>query len=160
MPDLFSVRELSDVAIREEQTGATYYRALAVSTDSEELAEFLLEVAAMEDEHEAKFKGLLARLGEYEPMGEQYGGEHEAYMAYLVQGRIFPTGQDGVELARRQASDEEAVETAMEMERNTLLFYHEMVKFVPPDDRPLLEEIIAEERQHVSDFASYRDEHF
>ncbi|MCK4283828.1 MAG: ferritin family protein [Candidatus Brocadiae bacterium] len=160
MPDLFSVRELIDLAIREEQTGATFYRALAQSTESEDLKEFALQVARMEDEHAAKFRDLLGRLGDYEPAGESYSGEHESYMSYLVAGRIFPTGDDGVEMARRQASDREAVETAMEMERSTLLFYHEMIRFVPEKDRPLLEEVIAEERQHVTDFARYKEEHF
>lgn len=160
MPALFSVRELIDVAIREEQTGATFYRALADSTDSEDLREFALQVAQMEDEHERTFRGLLDSLGEYEPTGESYGGEYESYMAYLIGGRIFPTGQDGVEMAKRQPSDREAVQTAMEMERNTLLFYHEMTRFVPEKDRPLLEEVIAEERQHVTDFARYMEKHF
>ena len=160
MPDLFSARELIDVAIREEQTGATYYRALAEKTESEELKEFALQVAEMEDEHERKFRDLLSRVGEYTPTGESYSGEYESYMSYLIEGRIFPTGQDGVEMARRQASDLEAVETAMAMERNTLLFYSEMLKFVPVNDRPLLEEIMEEERQHVTDFARYKADHF
>ena len=38
MPDLFSAKELIEVAVREEQTGAIYYRALAEATESEELA--------------------------------------------------------------------------------------------------------------------------
>jgi rubrerythrin len=160
MPDLFSAKELIEVAIREEQTGAAFYRAAAERSDSKELKDFMLRVARMEDEHERKFRGLLKRVGAFEPAGESYGGEYEAYMGYLVEGRIFPTGQDGVEMARRQASDQEAVETAMQMERNTLLFYHEMIRFVPAGDRPLLEEIINEERQHVTDFARYRAEHF
>ncbi|MHC4479487.1 MAG: ferritin family protein [Planctomycetota bacterium] len=160
MPDLFSVRELIDLAIREERTGATFYRALAEQTDSEELRDFALEVAGMEDEHEQKFAQLLESVGEYEPAGESYGGEYESYLSYLVEGRIFPTGKDGQEMARRQASDQEAVETAMEMERNTLLFYHEMMRFVPVNDRHLLREIIDEERQHVTDFAKYKYEHF
>ncbi len=160
MPELFSARELIDVAIREEQTGATYYRALAESTESEDLAKFALQVAAMEDEHERKFRGMLDRLGDYEPAGEGYSGEYESYMAYMMEGRIFPAGQDGVELARRQASDKEAVETAVELERNTLLFYHELLRFVPEHEARLLDEIIAEERQHLADFARYREEHF
>ncbi len=160
MVTLFSARELIDIAIREEQTGATFYRALAESTDSEELRRFALEVAQMEDEHEEKFRALLNRVGDYQPAGEAYAGQYESYMSYLIEGRIFPTGQDGVELAERQQSDREAVETAMEMERNTLLFYHEMLRFVPESERSLLEEIIGEERQHVTDFAEYKEEHF
>jgi len=160
MADLFSVREMMDVAIREEQTGATFYRALAESAESGELKDFALEVAEMEDEHERKFRGMLDSLGDYAPTGESYGGEYASYMAYLIEGRIFPSGEDGAEMARRQASEKEAVETAMGMERNTLLFYHEMLRFVPEGDRALLETIIAEERQHVTDWARYREEHF
>lgn len=160
MPDLFSVRELIEVAIREEQTAAVFYRAAAANTDSKALKDFMLSVAKMEDDHERKFRALLSRVGAYEPAGESYGGEYESYMAYLTEGRIFPMGQDAVEMARRQPSDEEAVKTSMEMEKNTLLFYHEMTRFVRVNDRPLLEEIINEERQHVTDLARYRDEHF
>jgi rubrerythrin len=160
MPDLFSAKELIEVAIREERTGAIYYRTLAEATESDELAKFAWATAKMEDEHEAKFKALLETVGEYRPAGESYEGEYESYMSYLLEGRIFPAGQDGVELARRQANDKEAVETAMELERNTLLFYHEMTQFVPEQHRALLDGIIAEERQHVTDLARYRDRHF
>ena len=160
MPNLFSVREIIELAIREEQTGATFYRALAKQTKSEELGRFALRVAEMEDEHERRFGSLLKDLGAYEPTGESYSGEYESYMSYLVEGRIFPIGQDGVEMARRQPSDQAAVETAMEMERNTLLFYHEMANFIPERHRPLLKHIIDEERGHVSDFAAYKREHF
>ena len=160
MPELFSASELINVAIREERTGATYYRALAEKTDSEELASFALEVAAMEDEHERKFRDLLARVGQYEPKGESYEGEYSDYMAYMCEGRIFPTGRDGVEMATSQPSDEAAVTTAMEMERNTLLFYHELLPFVAEGDRHLIDDIIAEERKHVTDFAKFKADHF
>lgn len=160
MPQVFSAREMIEVAIKEEQTGATFYRALADSTDSEDLAEFAREVAAMEDTHEAKFKKLREEVGEYKTPRESYEGEYDSYMSYLLEGRIFPTGRDGEEMARRQESDEQAVNTAMELERNTLLFYHEMLKFIPEKQHALLEGIIDEERQHVRDFAEYRDAHF
>ncbi len=160
MPNLFSVRELVEVAIQEEQTGATFYRALAESTDSAELEEFALEVAEMEDEHEQKFKQMLEGLGEYEPTGESYAGEYESYMSYLLEGRIFPVGDESRKMAQRQMSDEEAVETAMGLERNTLLFYLEMLRFIPEQHRSLLDDIITEERQHVRDFAQYKADHF
>jgi rubrerythrin len=160
MVKLFSAREVIDIAIREEQTGANFYRALADNTDSDDLREFALEVAEMEDEHEQRFRDLRDRVGDYEPTGESYSGEYESYMSYLIEGRIFPAGQDGTDLAERQADDREAVETAMELERNTLLFYHEMLQFIPENEQPLLDDIIAEERQHVTDFAEYKEEHF
>ena len=159
MPELFSAAELIEVAITEEQTGAAFYRALAAKTDSAELKEFALQVAQMEDDHEAAFTELLERVGGYTP-AESYGGEYDSYMSYLLEGRIFPTGQDGVAMAERMASDEEAVDQAMGMERNTLLFYSEMLKFVPESERVLLDDIMDEERKHVTDFAKYKAEHF
>jgi rubrerythrin len=159
MPDLFSVLELIEVAIREEGTAFTFYNAAAKNVDSQDLKEFLLKVAVMEEEHEQKFRDLLKRAGGYAPSGESYSGEYESYMAYLTEGRIFPMGQDAEVMARRQGSDEEVIATAMAMERNSLLFYHEMMRFVPVNDRPLLDDVINEERQHVTDFAKFMAEH-
>ncbi len=159
MPELFSVSELINVAIQEEQTGATFYRAMAERTDDDEFESFLLDTAEMEDEHEQKFKELLEKVGGYEPVGD-YQDEYSDYMQYMCAGRIFPVGQDAAQLAEQQADEKQACETAMEMERNTLLFYHELLPFVAEADRHLLDTIIAEERQHVTDFARFRREHF
>ena len=158
MPTLFSPWELVNVAIREEHTGATFYRALARRTDSAKLSEFALRVAEMENEHESKFKELLQEVGGERPPAESYPGEYEDYLAYLIEGRIFPMGEEGEALAARQASDEEAVRTAMEMERNTLLLYMELIRFVPESQRDVLEAIMDEERQHLTDFAKYKEE--
>ena len=59
MACLFSAPQLLNVAIREEHTGAAFYKALAHQTDSPELREFALKVAQMEEEHEREFKALL-----------------------------------------------------------------------------------------------------
>jgi rubrerythrin len=158
MASIFSARELINVAIVEEHTGANFYRALADATDSAPLRDFALDVAKMEDEHEEKFRGLLEKVGDYTPQGESYEDEYGTYMAYLLEGKVFPAGQDGVELARKQEDDAQAVSTAMELERNALLFYQEMLQFIPEVDRPLLDDIIAEERQHLIGFARYRQE--
>jgi rubrerythrin len=159
MARLFSARELINVAIVEEQTGATFYRALADATTSAPLRDFALDVAKMEDDHEQKFRDLLDKVGEYSPQGESYEDEYATYMAYLLEGKVFPSGQDGVELAKRQKDDAEAIGTAMELERNTLLFYQEMLQFIPEADRALLDNIIAEERQHLIGFARFRQQH-
>ena len=157
MADLFSASELINVAIREEVTGAAYYRAVAEKAGSDELKRFALEVAEMEDRHAAQFRGLLAEVGPYRPSGEQYDGQYEEYIAYLVEGRIFPLGEDAAEMAARQGSDLEAVEAAAEMEKNTLVLYQELRNFVPEAQRPLLEAIINEEQQHLLMFTRFKE---
>lgn len=158
MPDLFSAAELINIAIREEVTGATYYRALAEETDSESLEEFALEVAEMEDTHAQKFRNLLEEVGDYTPKGEGYDGEYGEYLEYLLDGRIFPMGEEGQDLASRQESESDAIETAKEMEKNTLLLYQEMLQFVPEKEQDVLEGIMEEERLHLMQFSKYADE--
>lgn len=158
MPELFSAAELINIAIREEVTGATYYRALAEETDSESLEEFARGVAEMEDDHAERFRDLLEEVGAYSPKGEEYEGEYSEYLEYLLDGRIFPMGEEGEDLANRQESQSEAIETAKDMEKNTLLLYQEMLQFVPESQRDVLEEIIDEERLHLTQFTKFAEE--
>jgi len=158
MAQLFSASELINIAIREEATGGTYYRAVAKRAESEDLRSFALQVADMEDAHAEKFRKLLAEVGEYQPVGEQYPGEYQEYLAYLIEGRIFPMGEQGEELAARQESDLQAVETAAEMEKNTLLLYQELLRFVPERDHALLQGIMDEERMHLMQFTKFKEE--
>jgi rubrerythrin len=156
MPDLFAASELINIAIREETTGAAYYRAVAKKTKSKQLKDFAAKVAKMEDEHAAKFRKLLQKAGDYRPVGEQYDGEYQEYIAYLVEGRIFPMGQDAEKMAAAQESDRQAVETAAQMEKNTLLLYQELLQFVPENERPVLKDIMDEERMHLVQFTKFK----
>ena len=158
MPELFFAEELVDIAIREEVTGATYYRAVAERAESRDLKEFATRVARMEDEHAEQFRRLLGELSGQKTPPKDYDGEYGDYLAYLVGGRIFPMGEDGAELARRQESDLQAVETAAGMEKNTLLLYGELMQFVPEAERFALRAIMDEERQHLLQLARFREQ--
>jgi rubrerythrin len=81
-------------------------------------------------------------------------------MSYLVEGRIFPLGEEAEEMLANQKTDRDAVETSAEMERNTLLLYMELMRFVPESQQDILEDIVAEERQHLMDFTRYKEKHF
>ncbi len=157
MADLFSASELLNIAIREEVNGAAFYRALAEKTDSGPLRSFAQDVAEMEDEHAAKFRKLLNEVGEYVPQGQSYEGEYEEYLSYLIEGRIFPVGEDGEKMAAQQKSDLEAVETAARMEQNTLLLYQELKRFVPASQHDLLDVIMDEERMHLTQFTKFKE---
>ncbi len=158
MANLFSASELLNIAIREEVTGGDFYRALSEKAESPELSRFAEEVAKMEDEHADKFRNLLSEIGDHTPRGQSYEGEYEEYLSYLIEGRIFPMGEDGAKLAERQSSALEAVETAAEMEKNTLLLYQELLRFVPENQRYILDSIMDEERMHLTQFTKFKKE--
>jgi rubrerythrin len=145
-----------EAAVREEQTGAAFYRKMADLTDSDDLAEFAEEVARMEDEHEEKFLKMMEELEE----GQDMTGAGYNEMAYMAEGHIFPSGRDGTSLAREAGDDDAMIEQAIQLEQRTLLFYHELKDFITDDrQQEMLQEVIDEERQHIVDWKGYQREH-
>ena len=69
-------------------------------------------------------------------------------------------GEEGRELAAQQESDRDAVETAQDLEKNTLLLYQELLQFVPESQRNILESIMDEERLHLTQFTKFKEENF
>jgi rubrerythrin len=155
MRHAWGIRDLLEAAVREEQTGAAFYRKMADMTDSGELADFAEEVAEMEDEHEEKFLKMLDKLEE----GEDVTGAGYDEMAYMAEGHIFPSGRDGTNLAREAGDDDAMIEQAIQLEQRTLLFYHELKDFIVGDEpEQMLQEVIDEERQHITDWKKYQRE--
>lgn len=156
MTELFSIRELLQVAIEEEQTGAAFYRALAEETNDRELEAFALRVAQMEDAHEELFADLLERCRKAD-IGREAAGD---YMTYMAQDRVLTSEEDARRMAQNIDDPVEAAARALELERQTLLFFLEIKEFVPDDQVALLEEVIDEERQHVTDWMQFKQKHF
>jgi rubrerythrin len=156
MTELFSIRELLEVAIQEEQTGAAFYRALAQETDDDELEAFCIRVAEMEDAHENWFRDMLDRCRDAD-IGREAPGE---YLTYMAQDRVLTSVDDAAQLARSFEEDAEAVNRALALEREALLFFLEVKEFVPADQVAILEEVIDEERQHVTDWMQFKQKHY
>jgi rubrerythrin len=150
------MQDLLEAAVREEQTGAAFYRKMAELTDTEELARFARSVAQMEDEHEQKFLQMQQELDE----GQDISGSGYNEMAYMAEGHVFPSGRDGSSLARQAGDDDAMIEQAIQLEQRTLLFYHDLKDFIT-GERPqeMLQDVIDEERRHIAEWKRYRDEH-
>ena len=100
MASLFSASELINIAIREEVTGGTYYRAIAERAVTDDLKEFALETADMEDAHAEKFRRLLAEAEDaargHELLGVGRGGHGEVVHGHLHHrlGRVAAAFED------------------------------------------------------------------
>ena len=152
---LFDVRELVDMAIKDEETGAAFYNALAEATQSDKVKERCAAIAQQEVGHAKRFRAMLDELGGSTPR-EQYPGEYEAYVAELLQERAFTTPALAADKARSAGSDAEAIEIAMRMEKDTLLFLQEIKKFVAQKNHPHVDEVIDEERDHLMDLGNLK----
>ncbi|MFW6164442.1 MAG: ferritin-like domain-containing protein [Planctomycetota bacterium] len=153
---LFQVSEIVQMAIDEEHNGYFFYNALADCADSEELRKLAAILAEQERGHEKAFTDLRDHLGAYQPH-ETYPGEYADYVNVLVAGRTFPDEEGAVKLAQESGGDIAAVDTAIDFEKNTLLFLAEMRKLVPEKDQGMVDVLIDEERQHLVDLSGIRE---
>lgn len=149
MANLFFASEIVKMNITEEKNGAAYYTSLSNSAKSKALRKEAARIAEQEKMHEKLFTELSERLGE-PTVDETYPGEYQQYVDALLNRKIFPDEDSAVKMASEK-SDVDAVNLAIETERNTLLLLEELRKHVPDNELKYVDETINEERQHLID---------
>ena len=154
---LFNVQELISMAVKDEETGIAFYRGLAEGADSPRVKEAAEDISDQEEKHRSRFQSMLDELDEVEPV-EEYPGQYERYVNNLLETRAFPEPKDAEEDARSSESDADAIDTAMRLEKDTLLFLQEMRRFIPDTHTDYVDEVVQEERDHLSDLAELKKE--
>lgn len=147
---VFKMGEFIEMAIRDEETGAAFYDALVKVTKNEDVKKGCLRMADQERMHADRFRRMLSEVGSEKPR-EEFAGQYEQYLDYLLTSRAFPTPEDAARKVADFKSDIDALRVAMQMEKDTLLFYDEIKALIPDTHRKYVADIILEERVHVSD---------
>jgi len=153
MASMFDVSEVVQVAVNDEKTGVAFYTALAAKAKDPALRAAFAGLANQERFHQKRFEVMLKDLGDYKPP-EQYSDEYVTYVNALTGDRAFPDEAGAVKAANKCRTDLDALQVALEMERDTLVLMHELRKMVGDKDRILVDELIREEQQHVADLAA------
>ena len=153
MPLLY-VSELIDIAIKDEESGVEFYRALAAGVRDPRVRERMLAIAAQEVAQVDWFKKMRAEIGQAQ-VAEQYPGEDDEYLHALT-APAFPDAADAAELARKAKTDVEAINLAMRIEKDTLLLLVEMKRFLGEEHHKYVDVVIDEEKEHLVTLAEMR----
>ena len=151
----FSGSELINIAIGIERRGIAFYDIMTRSTDNATAREVFQYLVDMEREHVRIFEGMLKEADKYQP-SETYPGEYAAYLQALVESAIFTDDVLTSEIATRTDSDIEAMELAINAEKDSILFYYEMKEIMPRPAQPAVNRIIAEEKSHLRQLSELR----
>jgi len=152
---LFDIRELIKMAVKDEETGIAFYEALAENTQQSDVKHGVSAIAEEEKQHRDRFQRMLDDTGDWKPV-EEYAGQYEDYVSALLENRAFPEPEKAAEQARSVSSDSEAIDIAIGLEKDTLLFQQEMKSFVGGEYSDFVDEIIDEERKHLRDLTSLK----
>ena len=155
MSAVFLGKQICEMAIETERKGTAFYEAVAASARSPEVRDFCLRMAEAEREHEKTFSELLPKVESYSPP-ESYPGEYLSYVNTLLDRDVMPSAEEGKRLAEQAQSEIEAVDFALQFEKSTIVFLHEMRNFVPEHQREVVGKLLDEERSHVVDLTRLR----
>ena len=144
----FSGSELINIAIGIEMRGIAFYEVMARSNKNAVAGDVFQYLADMERHHVRIFQGMLGEADKYQ-LAETYAGEYTAYLQALVDSAVFTDDVVTSEMATRAESDIEALELAINAEKDSILFYYEMKDIMPERAQPMVNKIITEEKAHL-----------
>ena len=78
----------------------------------------------------------------------QLSDEYQQYLSALVESNMLPDEETAQRLAEEAGSEVEAINIALQMEKNTILFYQELQNLLGAEVG-VLQTILDEERSHV-----------
>ncbi len=149
MPVTFSGAELIDIATGIERRGIAFYDVMAASLKDENAQEVFRMLAEMERTHLETFEKMRADASKY-PAPGVYPQADSDYIQALLQTAVFTDEFVTSEFASHVENDRGAIELGIQAEKDSVLFYCQMRESLPPDTKHVVEEILAEERKHLT----------
>ena len=153
MSVIFNADEIFDIAIQIEQNGEKFYKDVAEKTKIPELKARLLDLAEMENEHKQTFSALKKDIftKEKEPITFDPNNELALYLNAFARGHVFDLDQDPVKTINNINSIEEILKKAIELEKDSIVFYLGIKELVPVNlGKNQIDRIITQEMEHIS----------
>ena len=147
----FNADEVFEMAEQIERNGAKFYRAAAKKFP--DVSKMLLELAAMEDEHEETFKAMRTELSgtEENPPVFDPDGEAQMYLRVMADEHVFDTKTDPAEQLEGLKQTKEVLTMAIGMEKDSIVFYTGLRESTPlRAGKDKVEAIIKEEFGHIA----------
>ena len=140
--------EIVDIAKKIETFGVAFYDEAARRAKVPEVRKLFEFLCGEEKKHERAFEKLLAGMPS---AGDEWRDREEylGYLSILAEDLVFPEP----EVARRMAADlpdeKAALSRALDFEKESILYFHEMRGMIREEDRSILDQLIDEERKHL-----------
>lgn len=161
-PVHFTGREILDVAVQIEKNGVKFYTDASKAFKNAKIRAIFQDLAHEETMHIKVFSDLVKPLPESAPYGEYapYMEEASEYLNALANSEVFTKPEEGSKLSLTVRSEKEAVEYAIQMEKDSLLFYLEMKQMIRKKDKEIVDKLIEQEKNHLSRLTEIKNEFF
>jgi rubrerythrin len=155
MAVFFSGSELLEIAMGIERNGMAFYQALADKTGKRDVKDIYAYLAGEEKKHLDTFQGMSDSLGQVKPP-ETYTEEYMLYLKSLVDSVVFSNVTEAQQKAAKISNEIEAVDTGIQAEKDSILFYIELQNLVRERDSKVVLKILDEEKNHLRQLSDLR----
>lgn len=150
-PVHFTGKEVLDMAVRIEENGMRFYADASRAAKSQQLKDLFHALSEEEGTHIKMFLELRKVLVGDDPSAgfDPYLEEAQQYLKSMADTEVFTNPEAGKEAARSLKDEQEAISMAIDMEKDSLLFYYELERMIREQDRKVIESLIEQEKDHV-----------
>ncbi|MEE9543173.1 MAG: ferritin family protein [Thermodesulfobacteriota bacterium] len=151
-PVHFSSKEILEMAVRIEENGLGFYKGASASAASAEVKTLFDYLIIEEVKHVELFEALKDAITATEPTdyNDPYLEDESKYLNALADSSIFMKGNEGEKKAKEITNDSDALDFAIQIEKDSILFYLELINMVRDEDRETVKGILSEERKHIA----------
>ena len=150
---VFQAGQALEMAMGMEVSGEAFYKAVSEKTDDEELKALFEDLASQERGHYKAFERMAQKVDPAPELPDPATVEYQAYVEVALDQAAFRGEDKAVRLAEQAEDRETALRAAMGLEKDTMLFYYDLLEMVDESDREIISDIIREERQHLARLA-------
>ncbi len=148
--------DLIDLAIRIEVEGERFYRQAARLATNEEAQKLFTLLANEEIAHRRVFEGLVPAQMMPDIVPETWE-QATAYISDTVDRSFFRNADAPIRQVPDGSSLSDMLRSAIAFEQQTLLFFSTLRDLVEPSSRPMVDTIVAQERDHVHRLSTMLD---
>lgn len=154
---IFEGSDIVEFAIRMEENGERFYRRAATTTADEEVKSIFNRLADEELKHRKFFSAIFSDMEKKTPP-ETFPGEYMAYLRDYIDGKAVFTEKEEAELSEIKETLA-AIDFALQREMDSVLYYHEIKRFVSDSQHPVISNIIEEEWRHFHTLSKAREKY-
>lgn len=150
--------EIIRIAQRNEEIGKEFYEAFAKAAKNPKVREFFKLMAQQEEQHIKDFAELEGIVADEWSPGPYDESEALDYIRALADSKM---AQPMLDLAKRAEQVEdlrEAIDLAIEFEKQTVLFLKEFLDFTKGRSQSVVRKVLSEERKHIMQLCSCRED--
>jgi rubrerythrin len=144
---VYSGAEIFQVAMQLEEAGRVFYETLAKASEDQRICDLCQTLAGQETDHYETFSRLAEELVQ-RPASRRLTWDEMSFAQLLIEERIL-SDPDVAEEAASSGNVAALLETAIQLEKDSVLLYSELLNEVYEEDAEAIQAIVDEEKRHV-----------